>query len=151
MPIYTFICPACSSVQEEYLGMAERHEAACNVCGAGMRRHFSADIPAIHGDTVAGGVNYSGFDEGLGTYCRGRTHRQQLMKEKGLVEHQFTPHEQEMLYGMKNGAASTPDGRAAFDKVAKEADALDTKVAVERTLGNTVREHALKYMAGQTA
>lgn len=148
MPVYTFVCPACGVLREEIMGCHDTHELTCSVCGIDMNRHWQSDMPYVQGDTVAGCCNYSGFDTGLGCEVRSRTHRREIMAEKGLRECEPTPHVKEMLHQFKAGASRTPDGRASIDKIANEARDAQVKDGVERALGNTVKKHALKYMAG---
>lgn len=145
MPIYTFCCPFCGDVREEIMGAHDEHVLTCE-CGMDMNRHWQADMPAIHGDTVAGGVNYSGWDEGLGMHINGRAHRKREMEARGLVEYEPTPEVREMLYLHKDGASGSRTGRAEMDRVAMEAEDRRTAEIVDKVVGNEVKDHVTRYI-----
>jgi hypothetical protein len=116
-----------------------------------MDRHWQADLPAIQGDTVAGCVDYSGFDIGLGEHVRSRTHRNEIMKAKGLVEYTPSTAESEMLKIHKDGGSRTKDGRKEMDALALNERQQSIKEGVEKALGNDAHDHALRVMAGNAS
>ena len=92
MVLYTMECN-CGRVSEHLLApMDPEKKAPCPSCGemllVSKNRVWSADIPNIQGDTVAGGVNYRDYyDVGLGKYITGKRHRKYEMEKSGVVEH----------------------------------------------------------------
>jgi len=122
MPIYTLECPYCCLRSEHFLGMSDSLDdrVECPQCGEAMtRRHDRIyDVPAIQGDTVAGGCSYVGYDEGLNEYVMGRQHRKELMDRKGLTEYNPDPtmkhHRDEARYIRERSKPNDPEARAAI-------------------------------------
>jgi len=115
------------------LGMSDSLDdrVECPQCGEAMtRRHDRIyDVPAIQGDTVAGGCSYVGYDEGLGEYVMSKRHRKQLMEEKGLTEYNPDPtmkkHRDEARYIRNHARRGDTGAVAAIQKEYKTA--LDTR------------------------
>ena len=128
--IYTLECPHCTLRSDHMMGMEEMdREVDCPHCGEHRltrRNDRIYDVPQIQGDTVAGGVNYSNYyDEGLGEYVTSKSHRKDLMEQKGLQEYAPDPemkkHRDEAKHIRKHGNMSDPDTQAAIKKEYKTA------------------------------
>lgn len=123
MPIYTYCCPVCGTVNDEQRLMAERNLVLKCACGCSMDRVFTA--PAIGGDLPATGwrQNVAGYDSGLDAVVLDESHRQRLMKEKGLKEYSPDPEmkkiRDEQAYVKKHGKGK--DANVALGRLAAEA------------------------------
>lgn len=80
MPLYDHLCVACCLVTEE-LVPPERQSISCPACGSEAVRMVS--MPARTGNRWGDSNAY--FDRGLGCVVQNHTHREQLMKAKGLT------------------------------------------------------------------
>lgn len=86
MPNYQYECPRCLVWFEDFMPHELMDKAVCPECGA-----FGEYRPSrffAQGDTVAGGVQYTGFDPVLKTEIHGKQHRKKVMKEQGLKEYE---------------------------------------------------------------
>lgn len=144
MPLYELICERCNGhpIEEfmEFSALRDLEAGAlvvqCPDCGHPLRRIFSR--VAIVGDTCAGNRSFEGWDEDLGVYVRGRSHRERLAREKGLVEYSEVASEapyrkefDEVRYIAKQGAKNDPE--------TQRAKALQFKKA-----GDKRRRHAIR-------
>jgi len=141
--IYTYKCPACRTIREEIQGVNDHHSLKCPVCGIDMDRDWQADLPSIQGDTCAGGCNYMGYDETLGVELRGRTHRNQVMKEKGFREYTPDPkmkaYRDEIGYVQKHAQHSDRKARRAVQQLGKEAGRSRRQAILDKSTGEITK------------
>lgn len=78
MPLYEYLCADCGHVTDEYRSVEQRNDAPKCECGGQTRKIVSGY--KVHADMEP----Y--YDENLETHIQSRQHRQQVMKEKGVVE-----------------------------------------------------------------
>lgn len=78
MPTYTYQCPACNEIVEEFRSVNERYSVKC-ACGQAMEIVILA--PPNHPKEML-----PHFDRGLGCEVRDRADRQRIMDAKGLKE-----------------------------------------------------------------
>ena len=85
MPLYTRECMRCEVRFDVLRNMGKRDEPVpCKTCKGETRRGVAliASTPSGWGDSTWSGR----FDKGLGITLRSKAHRDQVMKERGLVE-----------------------------------------------------------------
>jgi hypothetical protein len=131
MPLYTLRCE-CSAISEVHQGPHDALEVVCcEVCGKPMTRRtnraYDMDKILVAGDTVSGGCQVGGYyDEGLGEFISGRSHRREVMKRKGLEEYSPEPETkrmvEEMRYIKAHAPKNDPVALAAAKQVGKDAD-----------------------------
>lgn len=139
MPIFTLWCE-CGHTGE-YLMAPSDVDTPCEVCGGHIvkatHRDWQADMPAIQGDTVAGGCNYAGYwDDGLSAYVTSKKHRSELMKAKGLSEYSPDPITKTMLDEMRHirrnsDVKTDPSAVAALREQGKIADKKRKKQSIK--------------------
>ena len=90
MPIFEFQCKSCSAKAEKIMKRSEVDEFLAHnscTCGGEIKKLISAHAytPSLFGDmTGKFGVN-GVFDPGLGRHVQNERHRDQILKQKGLV------------------------------------------------------------------
>jgi len=147
MPFYTLECPNCCLRSEHNLGMNDSLDnlIECPMCGDNMtRRHDRIyDVPQIQGDTVAGGYERYGYDEGLDAVVKNKQHRKDLMEQKGLTEYVPDPemkkHRDEARYIRGRSSKSDPDAQAAIKK--------EYKTALDKRRNRNIRASLDKSLA----
>jgi len=140
MPWYSYLCQHCGTLTELQQSIKERHDhALCRECGLPAARDWTTDLRSVslQGDTVAGGVNYEGYDQALGQHIRGRSHLREVMKSRGL-EYYDPPSEEaeisrDINYLVDRGGSKDPQGREELKQLAKKSGELQTKRAFEKT------------------
>ena len=78
MPTYSYQCPCCNEIVEEFRSVGERNTVKCD-CGAQMEIVILA--PPAHPKEI---LPY--FDNGLGCRVQDRADRKRIMRAKGLKE-----------------------------------------------------------------
>jgi putative FmdB family regulatory protein len=78
MPLYEYLCRDCKQVTEDYRSVEKRNDAPVCECGGQTEKIVSGY--RVHPDMEP----Y--YDDNLETYITGRQHRQQVMREKGVIE-----------------------------------------------------------------
>lgn len=145
MPIYTLICPKCGHSEEFHLAANDvGFVSNCASCNSDitrkLNRHWAAENISAHGDTVAGCVNMANYyDDGLDAFVRGRGHRKELMKEKGLTEYVPDSITQEMTSEIRHirkntDFANDPTAVKAAREVGKAADKKRKQRAVRAAI-----------------
>lgn len=85
MPLYTRVCPECDYRFDVVRSIATRNDPVdCSNCGAPTKRgiEMPAFTPSGWGDSKWAGR----YDKGLGVTLQSKRHRDQIMKQRGLVE-----------------------------------------------------------------
>ena len=149
MPFYTLICQKCGRVEEVLQGVNDAAVVLqCASCGADITRRenraYAADMPLIQGDTVAGGCNYDGyFDDGMGLWIKGKRHRAEEMKKRGLTEYspssEYAKHRDEAKYIRAHAPKN--------DKAALNAAREQYKIADEKRKRQAIRSAIQKKRA----
>lgn len=82
MPLYEYTCKSCSAFNEILCEMEERDTQRCENCNGELNLMLSvfAKTPGLWGDST----RY--YDRGLGTWVNNTKHKDQIMKERGLVQ-----------------------------------------------------------------
>lgn len=78
MPIYSYECPDCAAVKDEFRRIDERNDPVACECGASMNK-------LIGGHRVIGDMEPY-YDENLQTHIKSRQHRRDVMREQGVSE-----------------------------------------------------------------
>lgn len=78
MPLYTYSCRDCGHEVDAYRTVANRNDCPRCECGGETQKIIAAS--RVHGDMEP----Y--YDDNLETHIKSRQHRQQVMREKGVVE-----------------------------------------------------------------
>lgn len=96
MPTFVLECGTCGAIDDFHFGANDPRRATCHQCGsvfmADGNRRYDLEGINISGDTCAGGCNFAGYyDEGMGEYVTSRSHRKELMRQKGLEEYSPDP------------------------------------------------------------
>jgi len=118
----------------------------CEACGGDMSRRQNRlfDVPQIAGDTVAGGCNFSYFDENLDTQITSRQHRKDVMKQKGLTEYNPDPemkaHRTEARYIRERSQPNDPVAKAAIQNEYKTATDKRRNKLVRKSLDKSFKE-----------
>ena len=86
MPRYDYLCKPCDKVFEAVVPMATRRDMLCPSCHNPVQMTFI--VPPYtqsprHDAYYNHGQGY--FDYGLGTFIRGRRHREEVMAAKGVM------------------------------------------------------------------
>lgn len=152
MAIYELECTYCGLRSDHIMGMNDPlgDMVDCPHCSAQVCRknNIVYAVPIIHGDTVAGAHNFSGyFDEGMGEFVRSSSHRKDLMEKKGLEEYSPDPemkkHRDEAKYIRSHATINTP---GAMDAVRSE-----HKAANDKRRGKLMKESFDKSFKKMTA
>ena len=117
MPTYAFTCPNCGSYREVVRDIEDRTLPVDCQCGVSMERLYHGLPPMIQGDTVAGGCNYSGYDDSLGMSLTGRAQQREEMKKRDLVRYEPDPEMQKYRDEANYIRSHAPQG----DRKAKQA------------------------------
>lgn len=143
MPLYDLKCHACDHKAEDVWFDAEDPDKATDCPGCGLmisvanNRDWSAGAPRIQGDTCSGSVNYAGyFDPGLNTWVKGRGHRREIMKERGLTEYTMEPVFQETGYIRKHSRPGDVEAKRAIKREYNKANAERKEKAVKAAFDN---------------
>jgi hypothetical protein len=122
--LYELLCDDCHKSYDMFLRMEQMEShlqgqevVSCPVCNEPLRRSYR-NI-AIVGDTCAGNQNCEGVHPDLG-YVRGRSHMEQLAKERGLVETRPDEALHELRYINKHGGKNK-ETKEALSAAGKEA------------------------------
>ena len=110
MPLYTRVCPGCDHQFDVMRSVATRNDPVeCIKCETPTKRgvEMPAYTPSSWGDSKWAGR----YDKGLGVTLQSKKHRDQIMKQRGLVEDTVT------------------DQRARLDKSVSEAAQHERTVA----------------------
>lgn len=78
MPLYSYQCPVCDDIRDEFRSVAQRNDAP-ECCGEKMKK-------LIGGYGVIDDVDPY-YDDDLETYIKSKQHRRRVMKEKDVSEH----------------------------------------------------------------
>jgi len=83
MPLFDYICTECSHTTEELFSVHEEKPTSieCEKCGKDAIFIF----PMIARTSGRWGDSNAHFDSGLGTYVENSMHKEQILKERGLV------------------------------------------------------------------
>ena len=81
MPYYEYECLKCNHETEVFKSISEfDREELCNDCGQPMHRLISK------GHFIYAGVQEAYFNHGLGCVVKNRKHKNEIAKQRGLVE-----------------------------------------------------------------
>jgi putative FmdB family regulatory protein len=78
MPVYSYQCPKCHEIVEEFRRVDERNTVKCD---CGMQMEIVVLTAPNHPKEML-----PHYDAGLGKWVRDRDDRKKIMKEKGLKE-----------------------------------------------------------------
>jgi len=131
MGIFTLSCDGCGFIDEYIFDAREDNKnCPCENCGDTLytksNRIYHSDIPQINGETVAGGMKWSYFDDALGVQIENKQHRADEMEKRGLTE--FVPdpvmkaHRDEARYIRERSGKGDADAQAAIAKEYKTAN-----------------------------
>lgn len=150
MALYTLICPRCATNTEI---MAPWNEATdtiydCDHCGAQLcrrdNRNFTADMPQIQGETVAGGCDYSGWDEGLQCHVNGKKHRSEIMKARGLTPFEMSDIQKQCFDKvddiLNNSPKGCPEAAKAIKAEALAAERKRRRKSIRETFKKKTRD-----------
>lgn len=77
--LYTYECRDCGAIKDEFRKLDERNQLpTCDLCAVEMQR-------VIGGHSVVPDFEPY-YDDNLETYVKGKQHRRQVMREKGVSE-----------------------------------------------------------------
>ena len=146
MPIYTFRCPACGSIEETIMGMNDEHILACS-CGFSMDRIW--DVPRLGGDLPACGVDYNHFDAVSGRYITTKSEWDAAKRDTGRIDYVPDPvlekGNDEAKYIAEHSKPGDREADRAGHKVMREAHQKKTAERTEK-VSQAAKKEVLKEL-----
>lgn len=145
MPIYTYHCPCCGTVQEKIQGMNEVHALTCDNCDLDMDRIW--DIPAFQGDLPQTKGGFKEFyDHESGLIVTGRKMWEDVKRRTGRVQWEPDPESdaarREERYIMKHSKPGDKDAARAAHKTLRDTE----KRKIERRAKETTEAHKKRLL-----